>query len=176
MGKRAETGAGALYWFYRGELLQLFSSISIINSIAFSADGRVAYFADTALGTIWRIDTDPETGLPVGERRVFASIPAAEGGPDGSVVDAEGRFWNARWDGACLDVYAPDGKRLRSLPMPARQVSCPAFIGPHAEVLAVTPATENLDAAALAADPLAGQTFVLPEPVMGRFDPPVQLA
>lgn len=176
MGKRAEKGAGALYWFFRGELRQLFSGISIINSIAFSADGRIGYFADTVLGTIWRIDTDPQTGLPVGDRQVFATIPAAEGGPDGSVVDAEGRLWNARWGGACLDVYAPDGRRLRSLPMPARQVSCPAFIGIEAERMAVASATENMDAAALAADPLAGQTFVMAETVAGRFDPPVRLA
>src|SRR3546814_7772698 len=40
MGKRAETGAGSLYWFFRGELRRLFSGISIINSIAFSPDGR----------------------------------------------------------------------------------------------------------------------------------------
>ncbi|HEX6957317.1 MAG TPA: SMP-30/gluconolactonase/LRE family protein [Ferrovibrio sp.] len=176
MGKKAETGAGALYWFFRGEIRRLFFGISIVNSIAFSPDGRIAYFADTALGAIWRIDTDPRTGLPAGERRVFATIPPGEGGPDGSVVDADGLLWNARWGGACLDVYAPDGRRRRSLPMPARQVSCPAFIGAAADRLIVTSATENMDAAALRADPLAGQTFLVDPPVAGRFDPPVALA
>lgn len=175
MGKRAEAGAGALYWFFRGELRQLFSGISIINSIAFTADGRTAYFADSALGVIWRIATDAATGLPKGERQVFATIPAADGCPDGSVVDAEGLLWNARWGSGCLDIYTPDGRRVNSITMPAKQVSCPAFCGTGADRLAVTSATQDLDATALAADPLAGQTFLLPMPVPGRFDPPVRL-
>ena len=41
MGKKAEPGAGSIYWFFKGELRRLFSSISIPNSIAFSADGTV---------------------------------------------------------------------------------------------------------------------------------------
>ncbi|MFC3676257.1 SMP-30/gluconolactonase/LRE family protein [Ferrovibrio xuzhouensis] len=176
MGKRAETGAGALYWFFRGELRRLFSDISIINSIAFSPDGSAAWFADTALGIIWRIATDPVTGLPQGERQVFATIPAGEGGPDGSVMDADGLLWNARWGGGCLDVYAPDGRRIRSVSIPTRQPSCPAFIGPNADRMAVTTATEGYDNAALAADPQAGRTFLLTETVRGRFDPPVRLA
>jgi len=176
MGKRAEAGAGALYWFFRGELRLLFAGVSIINSIAFTADGQTAYFADTALGTIWRIATDPLTGLPQGERQTFATIPAGEGGPDGSVTDADGLLWNARWGGGCLDVYAPDGRRLRSVSVPARQVSCPAFIGAAADRLAVTSATQGLDRTALVTDPLAGQTFLLPATVAGRFDPPVRLA
>src|SRR3546814_20093999 len=94
MGRRAETGAGSLYWFFRGELRRLFSGISIINSIAFSPDGRAAWFADTALGIIWRIATDPATGLPQGERQVFATIPAGEGGPDGRSEESRvGKEW-----------------------------------------------------------------------------------
>jgi sugar lactone lactonase YvrE len=92
------------------------------------------------------------------------------------VTDAEGLLWNARWGGGCIDVYAPDGRRLRSVRVPARQPSCPAFIGPDAGRMVVTTATEGYDAAALAADPQAGRTFLLPEPVTGRFDPPVRLA
>jgi hypothetical protein len=42
--------------------------------------------------------------------------------------------------------------------------------------MAVTTATEGYDDAAMAADPLAGRTFLLPMPVTGRFDPPVRLA
>ena len=176
MGKNAEKEAGALYWFFRGELRRLFSGISIINSIAFAPDGRTAYFADTRLNTIWRIATDPTTGLPQGERQVFATIPAGAGGPDGSVADADGLLWNARWGGGCIDVYAPDGRRLRSVPVPARQPSCPAFIGANADRMAITTATEGYDAAALTADPQAGRTFLLPMRVAGRFDPPVRLA
>ena len=51
------------------------------------------------------------------------------GGLDGAVVDADGLIWNARWGGGCVDVYDANGRRLRSLRVPARQSSCPAFVG-----------------------------------------------
>lgn len=59
--------------------------------------------------------------------------------------------------------------------MPAKQVSCPAFCGAGADRLAVTSGTQGLDKTALAANLLAGRTFLLPMPVSGRFDPPVRL-
>ena len=38
MGKKAETAAGSIYWFFKGELRRLFSNVSIPNSIAFSSE------------------------------------------------------------------------------------------------------------------------------------------
>lgn len=175
MSRTKRPRAGALYWFFRGELRRLFDGISIINSICFSADGRIAYFADTVPRTIWRVETDPETGLPAGEPRVFVQFGPEAGGPDGSVTDLDGVVWNARWGAGSVDGYAPDGRRIRSVAVPAIQSSCPAFVGADASRLAVTSAAEDMDEAALAANPLAGQTFLLPDTFRGRFDPPVAL-
>ncbi|TGE00162.1 SMP-30/gluconolactonase/LRE family protein [Methylobacterium nonmethylotrophicum] len=175
MGRKAETGYGAIHWFFRGELRKLFSGLTIPNAIAFSADGTSAIFADSEAGTIWRVATDPQTGLPVGDRQVFVRIPASEGAPDGAVIDQEGLVWNARWGGASLDAYAPDGTRVRSIALPARQVTCPAFIGPDADTLVVTSATEGLPPERTD-DPFAGQTFTVPGKVKGRFEPAVRVA
>lgn len=174
MGKQAETGLGAIYWFFRGEVRTLFTGLTIPNAIAFSGDGTSATFADSEAGTIWRIATDPATGLPVGDRRVFVQVPASEGAPDGAVIDAEGLLWNARWGGASLDAYAPDGRRVRSIAMPARQVTCPAFIGEGADTLVVTSATEGLDPDRTD-DRFAGRTFSVPGKVKGRFEPAVRV-
>ncbi|MGO8919789.1 MAG: SMP-30/gluconolactonase/LRE family protein [Stellaceae bacterium] len=176
MGREAERGAGTLYWFFKGELRALFGGITVINSIAFAPDGSYAYLADTGLGTIWRIDTDPATGLPLGERRVFHDFGGEEGGPDGSVVDADGILWNARWGGGALDAYAPDGRRLRSLALPTPRTTCPAFVGKNADRLVVTTAISGSDPHAVSDDPVAGQTLLIDLPVRGRFDPPVRIA
>jgi sugar lactone lactonase YvrE len=176
MGKHAERDAGAIYWFFKGEVRTLFPNISIPNSIAFAPDGTVAYFADSAKAMIWRVETDPATGLPTGEPKIFRSFDGEEGAPDGSVTDLDGALWNARWGAAALDAYAPNGTRIRSIALPARQVSCPAFVGKDADRLVVTSAHEGMDAAARAADPLAGQTFLVDIPVRGRFDSPVKIA
>ncbi|WP_395449373.1 SMP-30/gluconolactonase/LRE family protein [Aminobacter sp. UC22_36] len=172
MGKRAETGAGSLYWFFRGELRQLYSGISIPNSIAFSPDGTIAYYADTAVGRIMRVVCDARTGLPAGEPKVFAESQGA-GGFDGSVVDADGTLWNARWGEGRLAAYAPGGELVRSVLFSVSQPSCPAFVGKHADRLAVTSAWIGLSDDARRAEPDAGRTFLVDLPVKGRLEPDV---
>ncbi|MBC2884018.1 SMP-30/gluconolactonase/LRE family protein [Ochrobactrum sp. CM-21-5] len=174
MGKKAEADAGSIWWYCEGKVKKLFSGITITNSICFSADGTVAYFADTARNIIWRVDTDPETGLPVSEKSVFHHR-IEEGGVDGSVVDVEGTLWNACWGGSALNAYSPHGRLLRSIELPATQPSCPAFVGPDAAVMIVTSAHEGMDADARSADPHAGRVLLLDLTLAGRHDPPVRL-
>ena len=175
MGKKAENGAGSIYWFFKGELRRLFSGVSIPNSIAFSPNGAIAYYTDSATGLLMRTDCDPATGLPRGEPKIFADRGGGSGDHDGSVVDNEGVLWNARWGEARVTAYAPDGRLMRSIAMPAKQVTCPAFFGPNADRLAVTSAWADMDDAARAADPHAGKTFLIDLPVQGRFEPRVVL-
>ena len=173
MGRKAETGAGAIYRFFRGELRRLFSNMTIPNSIAFSADGTVAYYTDSATGLLMRTDCDPATGLPQGDPKVFAGRGGGSGDHDGSVVDADGTLWNARWGEGRVDAYTPDGRLARSIAMPATQVTCPAFVGRDANRLAVTSAWADMNEAQRAADPHAGKTFLIDLPVKGRFEPRV---
>lgn len=175
MARTEEKGGGSIRWYFKGEIRTLFPAIGIPNSICFSADGRIAYYTDTAINVLMRVDCDPATGLPTGEPTVFYDQRKDKGGLDGSVVDAEGVLWNARWGAASLDAYSPDGKRIRSIPMPARQSSCPAFVGPKADRMIVTSAYHFYDAKGRERDPQAGKTFLVDLPVNGRFDPPVAL-
>jgi sugar lactone lactonase YvrE len=175
MGRKAEAGAGAIYALYRGEISRLFSGISIPNAICFSPDGAIGYFADTAKNELYRVALDPLTGLPRSTAEVLLRHRGV-GGLDGAVVDADGLIWIARWGGGCVDVYDPQGKRLRCLRVPARQASCPAFVGPDFSRLLVTSAWQDMDEAARAADPEHGRTFLLEVAVRGRPEPDVKLA
>lgn len=171
MGKRAEKAAGAIYWHRAGEVRRLFAGITIPNSICFSPDGRVAYFGDTDENLLFAVECDPGSGLPRSEPRIFVDGRGREGGIDGSVVDAEGRLWNARWGAGALDCYSPAGELLQTIPLPTSQTSCPAFVGPDAARLAVTSAWQGMDEAARAAEPEAGKTFLVDIAVQGRFEP-----
>lgn len=175
MGRNAERKAGAIYWYRKGEVRRLYPEITIPNSICFSPDGRIAYFADTGRNIVFRVDCDPATGLPSGEPHVFLDHRGKPGGVDGSVTDAEGVVWNARWGSGRVDAYAPDGMPIRSIPMPATQVSCPAFVGERLDRLCVTSAWQGMDDQARAADPNAGRTFLVEASFRGRSDPPVAL-
>ncbi|MGD9916223.1 MAG: SMP-30/gluconolactonase/LRE family protein [Rhizobiaceae bacterium] len=173
MGKHAEKQAGAIYWFSRGEVRRIVPDVTIPNSICFSPDGSVAYYTDTTSGMLHRIDCDPATGLPRGQAKIFHDQRGQPGSIDGSVIDADGVLWNALWGAGRVDAYTPDRKRIRSIDLPAKQTSCPAFYGPNADRLAVTSAYEGYDDASHAADPKAGWTFAIDMPVKGRFEPRV---
>lgn len=173
MAKDEGAKVGAIYWFRKGELRKLYGSVGVPNSICFSPDGATAYLTGITPNVINRVDCDPATGLPTGELKVFVDTSGAADWVDGSVVDADGVLWNARWGGARVDAYAPDGRLLRSIPVPARQSSCPAFVGPGGSRIAVTSAWKGMDDAARATDPEAGKTFLLDVGVRGRFEPRV---
>jgi sugar lactone lactonase YvrE len=175
MGRRAEAGAGAIYALYRGDFLRLFAGITIPNAICFSPDGVLGYFADTATNVLYRVLLNPLNGLPRGAPEVLLRHRGV-GGLDGAVVDGDGLIWNARWGGGCVDVYSPQGVHLRCLHVPARQASCPAFVGPDLSRLLVTSAWQDMDEAARAADPEHGRTFVIEAAARGRAEPDVKLA
>ena len=175
MGRGAEAGVGSIYALHGGEISRLFAGITIPNAICFSPDGALGYFADTARNELHRVPLDPATGLPRGAPEVLLRHHGT-GGIDGAIVDADGLIWNARWGGGCVDVYSPDGAHLRSLRVPARQSSCPAFVGPDLSRLLVTSAWEHMDEAARTADPEHGRTFLLDAAVRGRPEPDVRLA
>ncbi|CCD97510.1 SMP-30/gluconolactonase/LRE family protein [Bradyrhizobium sp. STM 3809] len=175
MGRKAERGLGAIYALHRGEIVRLFPNITIPNAICFSPDGATGYFADTDDNVLYRVGLDPQTGLPRGAPEVLLRHSGV-GGLDGAVVDAEGRIWNARWGSGCVDVYSPQGEHLRCISVPASQASCPAFVGEGLSRLLVTSAWQDMDAAARAADPGHGQTFLLDVGARGRAEPDVLLS
>jgi sugar lactone lactonase YvrE len=175
MGREAELGAGAIYALHRGEILRLFPNVTIPNAICFAPGGAIGYFADTAENVLYRVALDPANGLPCSMPEVLLRHHDI-GGLDGAVVDADGLIWNARWGGGCIDVYSPDGTHLRSIQVPARQASCPAFVGSDLSRLLVTSAWQDMDEADRGADPGHGQTFLLEVGARGRAEPDVRLA
>ncbi|QTK79471.1 SMP-30/gluconolactonase/LRE family protein [Agrobacterium tumefaciens] len=171
MGRKAETGAGSIYHVAKGTVTTLFSDISIPNSICFSPDGATGYFVDTDVNRLMRVTLDAATGLPTGKAELFNDSSEADGGVDGSVCDAEGHIWNARWGEGAVDRYDANGNHIERYEVPAGQTTCPAFIGPDASRLLVTSARENLDEDAIAENPQHGLTFELGVDVKGRFEP-----
>lgn len=173
MGKQAQPGAGAIYWYRKGEVRKLYDGISIPNSICFSPAGDVAWFTDTPTQKLMRVACDPATGLPGGEPKLFFDNHADKGFLDGSVVDADGNVWNARWGAGSLDRYSPAGKRIASVALPATQTSCPAFIPGG---FAVTSAWQGMGPEKRKADPKAGLTFKVEVKVRPRWEPDVHIA
>ncbi|MFK3778000.1 SMP-30/gluconolactonase/LRE family protein [Agrobacterium sp. NPDC089420] len=171
MGRKAEIGAGSIYHVAKGVVTKLIGDISIPNSICFSPDGASGYYVDTKVNRLMRVPLDAQTGLPAGKAELFIDSTDGKGGVDGSVCDAEGHIWNARWGAGAVDRYDANGNHIARYEVPGRQTTCPAFIGADASRLLVTSARENLDEDAIAANPQHGMTFELGVEVKGRFEP-----
>lgn len=170
MGVSAQADAGAIYRYYHGELRQLRAGISIPNAICFSPAGDLAYFADTDRQIVWRQPLDSQ-GWPAGEAEVFLDLSAEGLFPDGAEVDAQGRFWNAQWGAGRVACYDPQGKLLKTMELPAKQTSCPAFIGPALDRLMVTSAAGGVDG------PDDGRTWLVEGPgLRGKPTPRVALS
>lgn len=170
MSKDGRSRPGALYRLFNGVLERMIDDVMIPNSTCFSADGRTAYYTDTPRRVIWAVPTDPDTGAITGERRVFAEVGDVPGGPDGSVTDADGQLWNARWGGAAVDVYDPDGRLVASHAVPARQPTCPAFVGVGLDRIVTTSARTGL-ASPTEAD---GAVIEIDAAVRGKVEPLVK--
>ncbi|RYE86396.1 MAG: SMP-30/gluconolactonase/LRE family protein [Hyphomicrobiales bacterium] len=169
-------GAGSIYWFFKGELRQLYTGLTVGNAICFAEDGSYAHFSDTPRGTIWRVATDPATGLPIGEPEVFhQAVPGDPSGPDGAVLDRDGRLYSARWGGARVDIFDRDATLLGEIATGGPNTTCPAFCGPALSWLAITTARDELSLEELARHPQSGKTFIVDIGCRGRLDPPVRL-
>ncbi len=116
--------------------------IELSNGLGLSPDVRTLYYADSTARKIYAYDVDLSTGA-LSNRRVFVDVPATEGLPDGLTVDADGYIWSAQWYGAQVVRYDPDGKVERRIQVPASQVTCMAFGGPHWNELFITTAGED---------------------------------
>ena len=130
----------------------------ITNGPAFSPDGTILYHTDTVDRTTFAFDLTPGG---VTNRRVFRDWRDVNGNPDGMTTDAAGHLWVAFWGGGCVRRVAPDGTIVGEYSLPVANVTSAAFGGPDLDRLFVTSARAELDAAALASQPLAGALFEL---------------
>ena len=148
------------------------------NGPSFSPDGRIIYHTRSHERAIYAYDIALDTGR-ASSPRVFATIEADAGVPDGSTVDAAGYLWSTHWGGWRITRYAPDGRVERVIQMPVKSPTSCAFGGAAMETLFVTSASiefENgrwvyMDEAGFAAAPMAGAIFAIETGIRGLPEP-----
>jgi sugar lactone lactonase YvrE len=157
--------SGALYQLTDRGCLRRDAGYVITNGPAASPDGRTLYHTDTLAKVIYAFDRD--AGGTLANKRVFATIAADGGYPDGPCVDHEGCVWTGLFGGWGLNRYAADGRLLQTLRLPCANVTKAAFGDEDLRTLYITTARKGLDAAQRAARPLSGGLFRVRVPVAG---------
>jgi len=152
-----------------GAVAEMAGGVVASNGIAFSPDNCVLYYADSRGPVIWAFDLDVTGGLS--NRRLFATVPAGEGMPDGAAVDAEGCYWSARFAGRRIVRYRPDGRVDREIPMPVTNATMMAFGGADYRTLYITTGRGALGPEVLSAEPWAGGVLAMTVDVPGLPEP-----
>jgi sugar lactone lactonase YvrE len=168
MDDAEEAATGHLYRFDGAIARQAVDPMVITNGPAFSPDGGTLYFTDTRERTIWAIEVTAE-GL--GAKRVLARIEPGAGYPDGPSVDAEGCVWTGLFGGWAVRRYSPAGALMEEIRFPVANVTKIVFGDTDLRTVYATTARKGLDAAALAAQPLAGNLFAFRHDVSGLPTP-----
>jgi len=142
--------------------------VSTSNGLDWSPDDRTFYYTDSPTRRIWAFDYDLDDGT-IGSRREFAR-EAGDCFPDGLTVDVDGCVWGAKWNGAKVVRYRPDGRIDAEFSLPVRKPTSVAFCGADLSVLAVTSAgIEPGDG------DLAGSVFLLQTATQGLPHTPARL-
>jgi sugar lactone lactonase YvrE len=166
-------GRASLYRLDRSGLTKLVGGLMTSNGLAFSADGRTLWHADTPRFTVTRYPYDPARGT-LGEGEVFCRLDetaADRARPDGAALDVEGCYWTALFEGARIQRWSPHGALLAEIPIPARCPTMVAFGGPELKTLYVTTAGGDRPEEERARYPQAGGLFALDVEVPGRLEP-----
>lgn len=160
---------GQVHRFHAGTLTtSTIPPVVITNGPAVSPDGGTLYHVDTLGHTIHAVPVD---GATTGTPRLFATIDAADGYPDGVTIDAEGGVWVGLWGGWSARRYAPDGTLDRIVRFPVANITKVAFGGDDLRTGFATSASKGLSDEDRADQPEAGSLFAFDVDVPGRVLP-----
>ena len=136
--------------------------VGISNTLAWSPDHKLFYFADSLADKVFVYEYDESTGSIGSERPFLTGL--TRGLPDGSAVDSEGFLWNCRYGGKCIVRVAPNGVIDRIVEMPVTNITSCTFGGVDYKTLYVTTAS----ASAPPGERLAGGLFSINTDVAGQ--------
>lgn len=162
MSLEGKKGAGALYRLDPdGSIHTMIQDVSISNGIVWSPDATKMYYIDTPTGKVMAYDYDNETGN-IENPRVAVEVPSKMGAPDGMTIDAGGNIWVALWGGSAVGCWDPEsGELLRTIDVPAKNVTSCAFGGKDLQTLYITTARQGTGEKELAQFPHAGGLFMV---------------
>lgn len=161
-------GAAALYRLDSGgTVTKMIENVSISNGIVWSPYHTKMYYIDTPTQKVMGYDYDNETGN-ISNPKTVVEIPAEMGSPDGMTIDADGNLWVALWGGSAVGCWNPvTGQLIRTINVPAKNVTSCAFGGPNLETLYITTARQATSDEELKKFPEAGGVFKINPRVKG---------
>ncbi|KAK0086013.1 hypothetical protein PV325_004036 [Microctonus aethiopoides] len=157
-------GQGTLYRFdNNGTPTKILSPVSISNGLTWNHNNDTFYYIDSPTREIVSYNYNNITGDISNKCTVFSleenNIPGA---PDGMTIDKADNLWIAIYNGGrVIQVEPKSGKLLRTVNLPAAEITSVAFGGSNFDVLYVTSASQSLTEEQLKEQPYAGYVFAV---------------
>ncbi len=168
MSKEGKQRAGALYRLDAdGSVHTMIENVTTSNGIVWSSDHTKMYYIDTPTQKVMQWDFNNETG-DISNPKTAVEIPSEMGYPDGMAIDEKGNLWVALWGGSAVGCWNPaTGELMRTIVVPAKNVTSCAFGDKELGTLYITTARTGTDAEVLEKFPNAGGVFKIRPGVKG---------
>ncbi|KAH1017172.1 hypothetical protein HUJ05_007872 [Dendroctonus ponderosae] len=143
-----EPDLGSLYSWNKGKLQQHLTNLGVSNGLAWSSDSKKFYFTDTFTYKVDEFDYDIENGTISNRKTIFTpNKHGIKGSPDGMTIDVDGNLWMALFNGYKIVKFDPRKPEtlLKTIDIPAKQVTSLAWGGPQLDILYVTTAGFTVD-------------------------------
>ncbi|KAL2872301.1 SMP-30/gluconolactonase/LRE family protein [Aspergillus lucknowensis] len=117
-----------------GSLREMDDGFVCGNGLAWSPDNKTMYVNDSVAMKVYSYDFDVATGA-ITNKTLFIDRRDSFGEPDGMVVDTEGNLWIAVFDSNRVMVFSPQGRHLKDIIFPARNMACTTWGGRNLDIL-----------------------------------------
>jgi sugar lactone lactonase YvrE len=160
MSTEGKRKAGALYRLDPdGTVHKMIDNVGTSNGIVWSLDYTKMYYIDTPTRKVMAWDYNNDTG-DIQNPQTAIEIPEEMGYPDGMTIDEEGNVWIALWGGSAVGCWNPvSGELLRTISVPAKNVTSCAFGDDDLGTLYITTARQGTSEEELEEFPHAGGLF-----------------
>lgn len=160
MSTFGENNMGTLYRYDADSTIHpMIENVSISNGIVWSYDKTKMYYIDTPTQKVMGYDYNNATG-EITNAKVAVEVPTEMGHPDGMTIDAEGNIWVALWGGFAVGCWNPEsGELVKTVEVPAKNVTSCAFGDTDLGTLYITTAREGNTEEELAKYPYSGGVF-----------------
>jgi sugar lactone lactonase YvrE len=168
MSTAGEKNAGALYRLDADSVIhKMIDKVSVSNGIVWSPNHSRMYYIDTPTQKVMGYDYDNKTG-DISNPKVAVEVPVEMGSPDGMTIDAAGNVWVALWGGSAVGCWNPEtGELIRTIKVPAKNVTSCAFGDADLGTLYITTARQSTSNEDLKKFPGAGGVFKIKPGVKG---------
>jgi sugar lactone lactonase YvrE len=168
MSTEGKQQAGALYRLDADSTVhKMIDNVTTSNGIVWSLNADKMYYIDTPTRKVMAWDYNNETG-EISNPETAIDVPEDMGYPDGMTIDAKGNVWIALWGGSAVGNWNPEtGKLLRTIDVPAKNVTSCAFGDEDLGTLYITTARQGTSDEELKKFPYAGGVFKIRPGVKG---------